>query len=109
MTFTNINKEDLAAYQKAIDRILVLKEDDRTYSVPGQIALNTRWFYRLLKNQFRIVVATGDIAEIKLRCDKNYFFFKYEPEIQYRISDSDGFCWIELVGDPGTTFELVQS
>ena len=35
--------------------------------------------------------------------------FDYKPELQYNVAPSAGLCSIQLVGDPGTQFELIQS
>jgi TonB family protein len=104
-----LDEKKMTSLQSAVDDILVLKGDDRSYDVPGRIGANSSWWYRLLKNSFSVIVTSGAVAEIKLRCDRKYVFFRYEPDIQYRISDNYGSCGIELVGDPGTTFSLVQS
>ena len=77
--------------------------------VDAQINTGTSWFYMLFKKRFQIAVTNGELAEIKLRCDKQYVFFRYEPDIQYRVSDRHGNCGVELVGAPGTKFSLVQS
>ena len=63
----------------------------------------------LYKNRFSIVVGAGHLNEIKLRCDKRYVFFKYDPQMTYDISDKYGRCEIELVGETGTKFALTQS
>jgi len=104
-----VDERKMTALQGAVDDILTLTGDDRTYDVSGTIGPSSSWYYRLLKNSFSVHVASGVVAEIRLRCKKKYVFFPYEPDIQYRISDNSGSCGIELVGDPGTTFSLVQS
>ncbi len=37
-----------------------------------------------------------------------HLFFKYEPDIVYSIGSKADRCDIEVVGDQGTTFDLVQ-
>jgi hypothetical protein len=53
-------------------------------------------------------VTSGAVSEIKLRCEKQYLFFKYQPGVQYSIGSKKDQCSIEVVGDPGTKFDLVQ-
>ena len=53
-------------------------------------------------------VGHGAVSEIKLLCKKKFLFFKYQPDIQYTVSPNAGDCSIGVVGDPGTTFELIQ-
>jgi hypothetical protein len=78
------------------------------FSMRAQIVKGTTWFGRLFKTHFVISVADGAVAEIKLRCEKAYLFFKYQPDVQYSVSSKSGACGIEVVGDPGTKFDLVQ-
>jgi TonB family protein len=96
-----------ANLQKSIDQIQALRTDDKAYAVPGEIA-NTSWYYELLKQRFQIEVAAGAIAEVKLRCDQQYILFRFDPQLQYTISGNDSGCSMELIGDPGTKFRLIQ-
>ena len=99
----------LARWEKPISRIHALHSAASSYGVAGEFGDSTSWHIQLFRNKFQIVQSTGRIAEIKLRCDKRFVFFKYEPEILYTISQKYGSCNLELVGDPGTKFQLVQS
>jgi hypothetical protein len=56
-----------------------------------------------------IVVASGEDAEIKSRCQKSFVFCRYQPREQYTVESRHGSCAIEVVGNPGTKFELIQS
>jgi TonB family protein len=96
--------------QPKIDDVIALRKDDRAYSVQGEIAADTSsWFYSLYKHRFQVVVASGRVSEIKLRCDRHYVSFGYDATLYYRIAEQYGDCGLELVGDPGTQFELIQS
>ena len=95
--------------QRMIDQILALRNTDQRVSTAARIDNSTSWNGSLFKNRFALSVASGAISEIKLRCKKQYLFFKYAPDVQYTVSPSAGDCFIEVVGDPGTMFELVQS
>jgi TonB family protein len=96
--------------QPKIDDVIALRKDDRAYSVQGEIAANmSSWFYSLYKHRFQVVVASGRVSEIKLRCDRHYVSFGYDATLYYRIAEQYGDCGLELVGDPGTSFELIQS
>jgi hypothetical protein len=62
----------------------------------------------LFRNRFSIAVKSGGVSEIKLRCERQYLFFRYEPGVQYSIGSKKDQCGIEVIGNPGTTFDLVQ-
>jgi TonB family protein len=105
------NKADAASlsrWQKSIDAIEALRTSDKAYAVTGEIATGTSWYYQLLKDRFQIDVTSGKVAEVKLRCNRQYVAFAFDPQMQYRISGNDRGCWMELVCDPGTQFRLIQ-
>lgn len=106
---TDIDRSELDRWRPVMKDVAALRRDARTYSVSGTISTGTSWHYRLYKNHFKVATRSGRLSEIKLRCDKQYIFFRYDPDIRYEISDKYGMCAIEIVGDPGTQFELVQS
>ncbi len=85
-----------------------LKTDDRACSVEGEIPKHYSWFFSLFKNTFQITDVVGDIAEIKLRCERKYVSFRFDPDLEYSVSDEAGACGLELLGDPETTFKFVQ-
>ena len=96
--------------QPTIDDVTALGKDERAYAVPGEIAAGTSsWFYGLYKHRFQVVVASGHVSEIKLRCDRHYVSFGYDATLYYRIADQYGECGLELIGEPGTQFQLIQS
>lgn len=101
---------DVTQLQPTIDDAIALRSDNRAYAVPGEIAAgSSSWFYALYKQRFQVVLASGHVSEIKLRCDRHYVSFGFDPALYYRIADQYGKCGLELIGDPGTRFELIQS
>ena len=90
-----------------VERINALRLDDRAYTVPGDFGDQTSWSYNLFKDEFFIRDVEGDIAEVKLRCRTDYVFFRFEPDIKYKVDGNDR-CHLQLVGNPGTTFTLTQ-
>lgn len=105
----NAPKGSHARWEPVVAQIEALRQDERPYAVPGEIETGTSWFYELFKNRFQVEVSSGRLAEVKLRCEKQYIFFRFEPNVQYKIGDKYGSCGLELVGEQGTKFELVQS
>jgi TonB family protein len=106
---SGIDKELLARWKASVDDIEALRTDNRSYQVGGTIQNGSSWFYKLFKSRFQITVRSGQLSEIKLRCDKKYIFFRYEADLQYKVGNKLGNCAMELVGEPGTTFDLIQS
>ena len=103
-----IDAETADKIKPVIVQLETLRTDDRQYSVPGKLIDGT-WYLRLFKRHFRVVVSDGHVSDIKLRCDKRYVFFGFDPQLQYETASQYGKCSLELVGEPGTTFSLIQS
>jgi TonB family protein len=101
--------QTLARYENVVGQIEQLRTSSEPYAVAGDFGDSTSWYFLLFRNRFQINLASGRIAEIKLRCDKRYVFFRYDPEVMYTIADKYGSCSMELVGEPGTQFKLIQS
>lgn len=108
LSATGLDDATRAKWQKSIDEIQALRTNDQAYAVSGDFGDRSSWFYQLLKRKFQVEVASGAIAEIKLRCDRQYVFFRFDPQLQYTISGSDQGCWMQMVGQPGTKFRLIQ-
>ena len=104
-----VDKETLSYWEPIIAKVHALKKDSRAYAVTGTVGSDSSWDYTLFKNNFKIEVASGHIAEIKLRCEKQYVFFKFDPTMLYTINERYGSCEMEAIGDPGTHFTLIQS
>lgn len=96
------------ALEATMENIRALRNDDRAYGVTGSLEERTSWFYHLFKDEFAVTNVQGEITEVKLRCPESYVFFRFDPDIEYRVSNKHGHCHLELVGNPGTTFKLVQ-
>ncbi len=50
----------------------------------------------------------GFISQVKLRCDKRYVYFSFDPKMECQVANADGKCSVELEGAPGTKFKFVQ-
>ncbi len=88
-------------------RLEKVRSDDSEYDVSDQIAKDS-WHLHLFKRHFRAAVSAGQISDVKLRCDKGYVRFAFDPTLQYEIPSTDGDCWMELDGAPRTQFKLTQ-
>jgi len=105
----DLTREQEAALEATVADIRALARDDRSFAVTGYTGADTSWYITLLKRNFYIDQVEGEIVEIKLRCDRDYVLFRYDPRMQYQVSEQQGNCHMEVVGEPGTTFRLVQS
>ena len=104
----NGDEEGVGMFGDALDQLAELEANDAPYPVAGQIEANGGWSIILLKNRFYLDDLTGAVDELKLRCQRGYVFFEFDPEIQYSVSENSGSCELEVIGAPGTGFTLVQ-
>lgn len=103
--------EDLqATIDQAVREIEALRHDDRAFAVEGRIGeRSTSWHLKLLKSSFRFDGVEGRISEIKLRCAGKFVGFAYDDTLTYSVVERYMPCSLEVVGDPGTRFRLIQS
>ncbi|MBX5462309.1 MAG: TonB family protein, partial [Steroidobacteraceae bacterium] len=101
------SKEQIAAWRPAMDQVERLREGGPPVHFEAEIEKGTSWFNRLFRNSFEVVVLSGRVSEIKLRCEKKFLFFRYEPNVRYTVESRVGKCMIQVVGDTGTKFDFV--
>jgi TonB family protein len=94
--------------QPTVDQIHVVQLGSEPVSQSATIGNSSHWLGTMFRNRFSINVHAGAVNEIKLRCAKQYLFFKYMPGVEYSIGARKDQCGLEVVGDPETTFDLVQ-
>jgi len=101
--------EGVELFHDAIEQVGEFRASSSAYSVSGRIDATGSRAVTLLKTKFYLSDINGTIEELKLRCETEYVFFDFDPELQYNVSDTAGECGLQLIGDPSTTFTLVQA
>lgn len=96
------------AFSSAFEEIEALRKNDQAYAVRGELDNAGEWEIMLLKDQFWLQNVEGNIAELKLRCQRSFFFYQFDPAASYDISDRAGNCSLQVIGTPGTMFRLMQ-
>ena len=112
MVFENLQQLDVddesrQNLETVAQQLAALQANDSAYSVPGEIQADAHWHYNLFKDGFALREVQGEVAELKLRCDRKFVFFRFDPSLEYRVNDG-GRCQLTVVGNPDTTFQLVQ-
>lgn len=97
---------NLEAVGKALNE---LKDNQNSYDVVATIGDDASWNMGLWKDEFWIEDVEGYIVELKLRCHRDMEIIRFEPEVKYKIEKHFGACFLEVLGDKGTTFRLFQS
>jgi TonB family protein len=96
------------ALQPTVDQLRAAQSGTQPVRQRGVIRNSYGWETLLYRNKFIISVINGAVSEIKLRCAQKYLFFRYQPDLVYSIGSNADRCSIQVVGDEGTTFELLQ-
>jgi hypothetical protein len=99
----------LGPLRPVIAEIEKLRAAGEPLRTPGTIGRGDYWFGRLFRRNFEIDVTSGMVHEIRLRCDKGFVFFSYQPGVRYRVEAREGGCSIQLTGTPGATFALIET
>jgi TonB family protein len=102
-----VDKDTQARVLPVIDRVQKLRSDDSRYEMVGQMPEGS-WHLHLFKRHFQAIVSDGFIEQVKLRCDKRYVYFNFDPKLEYQVANADGNCSVEFDGARGTKFKLVQ-
>lgn len=103
------NDDELAgAYEAAYNEIMKLKEGGAPYPVPGVLDEEGYWAVKLFRNNVGFVDVDGRIDEVKLWCSQGFGSIPIENDLNYSIPDTWGDCIIKILGEPGTSFSLVQ-
>lgn len=103
----DLDKSTQAKLQPVVDQLQQLRSDHSAFEVAG-VMPEGQWFLHLFKRHFQAEVSGGLISQVKLRCDKRYVFFSFDPKMEYQVANADGKCSVELEGTPGTKFKFVQ-
>ena len=102
-----IDKDSVAKFQPVIDKLETIRTNDSAYQVEGAIT-DGKWYLHLFKHNFKANVTEGALTEVRLRCDKHHYFFAFDPTLEYQVNPHAGDCSLELLGAPGTRFNLIQ-
>jgi TonB family protein len=94
--------------QAVVEQIQVIKETGQFFAAEDIIRQDNRGFHNLVHNRFHLAEVEGDIAELRLHCDRGYVGFIFDPERVYSVSDDWDNCSLVLIGTPGTRYTLMQ-
>jgi TonB family protein len=104
-----LTDQDLPAFQEIVDEIERLRTDDRSFAMAGTINTNGYAVFGLLKNRFRVVVDSGAVQHLQLRCEREARQLTVDPALEFTISGSGSECKLWLKGEPDSKFQIVQS
>ncbi len=101
-------KDQLASLERVVQQIYDIRDGAQAFSRNGEIWNSALSGHSLLKKKFSFQDVDGELAELKLYCDKGYVGFRFQQGMQYTVRDDLGNCGLTVIGNPGTTYTLVE-
>jgi hypothetical protein len=101
-----LDAQTMASAEQLVAQVEKVRTSDDAYDVSGVLS-ELGWSLHLFKPHFHIA-ADGLIADVKLRCDKGYLTFAFDPKVDYLVQGNYGSCILQLEGSPGTRLTLTQ-
>ena len=98
----------IGQFKKVAAAIEASRSDPTAYAVTTTLK-DGGWFIDLMRSRFRIEVPQGHVTDLKVRCEKTYLSFPYDPQIEYHVPERSGKCQLQLTGEPGSLVRLTQS
>jgi hypothetical protein len=106
---SRIDPEIRAKLEKIVAQIHSLRTTPASYAMSGTIPESGAWSVQLFKRSFHAAAASGVISDVKLRCQKGFVSFAFNPDLLYTVAEKYGQCRLSLEGTPGTELTLTQS
>ena len=98
----------MASLERVVQQIYAIRDGTRTISREGRVFDDSSSWHGLLKKKFGFQDIDGELAELKLHCDKGFVGFRFQEGMQYTVRDNLGNCGLTVIGNPGTTYTLVE-
>lgn len=100
-----INPDDRRAV--LAEQLASLLEGNNALVFHGQVA-EVLWSHELFRPRFTVQNAKGKLGAILLRCRGQYREIQYAPETAWSVPDGAKGCVVDVYGEPGVSFELVE-
>ena len=102
------DQDGVEAFTQAMESVESVRHDDTQYVIPLDLDESGSASASLFKSGFALVDGEGDIAEVVLRCERQYVAFPVEREISYDVPTEWGDCSIQVFGDSDASVFLMQ-
>ncbi len=98
-----------------IDKLRELIDSDKTIKTQAEVRrrgecyrCNDSYAFSPVRRQFAFADVNGELTSIELRCTHRRFESPISDLVEWKIPESWGECSIQVKGDPGTTFSVLQ-
>lgn len=91
-------------------------EGEQPYVTQGEIKLpcetctgiEPTFYHKLLRDRLTVNQVEGELSELKFLCGISNVSVTYEPDMAWDINKAWGDCYVQVEGEPGTTFQVVE-
>ena len=104
----NLPRETAAELEEIIAVVNESKDDRIPFAVNKQIDERGNWHYKLLWNKFSLAAESGEIVDVKVRCQTQLVNIDFAENMAYEVKGDAGLCTLMLRGEPGDQITLVQ-
>ena len=94
--------------QRYINQIAEKIVSEEIISSRGRVREDDRYFHYLARRVFGLQNIDGDVAELRLHCDKGYVGFIYKEDTTYYVNEGWDECGLVVIGTPGSTFQIIE-
>ena len=95
-------------FSETVDKVKELQTGTKAFAQDIEIGARGFTSLDLFKRVFYFETKTGQISELKLRCDTKFAKFSHDDKIDYQIPASWGNCNVQVFGEPGSEAQLIQ-
>ncbi len=104
----DIDDETKSKVQKLLEEIETVIAGDGLIQVQGYIKNTNHFVHLLARSSFHLKNVDGAVAEARLHCQQGYVGFPVKEDFEYTVQNDLGDCRLSLIGDPQTTFDLME-
>jgi hypothetical protein len=62
----------------------------------------------LFKQAFSISEVSGKLIALNLRCERNFSSLAFDLTSEYNVPEKWGKCYLQIIGEPETTFKVTE-
>lgn len=95
-------------FGQSVLEILELKNNEAPVSLKKTVGPRGYNSMQLFKNVFSFDKVEGKIDTLKLRCRNKYTELAFSLESEYQIPKSWGYCYLQVIGNEGSNYEILQ-
>ena len=103
-----IDPEAEQKFRKMLDEIHQGIDSDQATGIELKIHERGHTALDLFESRFSFSDIKGQLSEIKLRCRNKFQQLDFNADAEYEIPKSWGHCQLQVIGEAGTEFVLVQ-